>query len=162
MAIPCFCFERIFNMKWIRDYEGKYAIDEQGIVYTFQGKCKSGILKPEVTTNGYFRVVLVDEEHETHKKLLHRLVAETFIENPENKPCINHKNGDKSDNRVVNLEWCTYQENNVHALCTGLRTGQKRGKECIVKGVHYSSFSEAERVLGISRYKIKKLIKTGV
>jgi hypothetical protein len=52
---------------------------------------------------------------------LHRVVATLFVKNPDNKPIINHKNGNKRDNRASNLEWCTQQENIVHALDTGLR-----------------------------------------
>lgn len=58
----------------------------------------------------------------TIRRSLHRIVAETFIENPDNKPCVNHKNGIKSDNRIVNLEWVTFKENTLHAFNKGLLT----------------------------------------
>lgn len=60
--------------------------------------------------------------------LLHRLIAQIFIPNPNNYPVINHKNGVRLDNRVENLEWCTHQHNVIHALKSGLKSGKKKGK----------------------------------
>jgi hypothetical protein len=65
--------------------------------------------------SGYY-TVYVDKSN----KLLHRLIAETFIPNPDNLPCVNHKDGNKLNNSVDNLEWVTYSENNIHARKMGL------------------------------------------
>lgn len=69
------------------------------------------ILKPFKTRNGY---LMVGFGKKTVKRLLHRLVAEAFIPNPLGLPQVNHKNGNKEDNRVENLEWCTCSENLKH------------------------------------------------
>ena len=69
------------------------------------------ILVPRKHTQGYLRVSLGKKDY-----YIHRLVAETFIENKENKPYINHKDGDKTNNKVENLEWCTAKENMLHAF----------------------------------------------
>lgn len=85
-----------------------YIIGNNGLVFSTY---RNIILKPSFDTNGYSQVNIA----KVGSKLLHRLVAETFIPNPENKPEINHINYDKNDNRVENLEWCTRNENMQHS-----------------------------------------------
>lgn len=75
----------------------------------------------------YKRVELFGDDF-SKRVSLHRLVAQLFIPNPQNLPCINHKNGIKTDNRVVNLEWCTHSQNSFHAWASGLRSGIRCGK----------------------------------
>jgi hypothetical protein len=74
--------------------------------------------------NGYTRVGLTGEKG-LKTLSVHRLVAKAFIENPENKPTVNHVDGDKTNNNVENLEWATILENNQHAYVAGLKSGQK-------------------------------------
>lgn len=66
-------------------------------------------------SKGYIAISLRDSSYNKKNYLLHRLVAQTFLENPENKPDVNHKNGIRTDNRRVNLEWCTEKENSFHS-----------------------------------------------
>ena len=73
----------------------------------------SYILKPMKTNCGYYRVCLY-KDGKQYYKTIHRLVAEAFIPNPQNLPCVNHKDEDKSNNCVENLEWCTHQYNNTY------------------------------------------------
>lgn len=112
--------------KDIKGYEGIYKISNLGNVKS------NKLLKKELCTNGYFRVTLYNEKS-PKRFLVHRLVAETFIPNPENKPQVNHIDGNKLNNCVCNLEWATSKENNVHAFKLGLNKGSfgmlgKKGK----------------------------------
>lgn len=94
---------------------------------------KGKIMKIKTNNHGYCVIHLRKDQEDFHVSI-HRLVARTFIPNPENKPCVNHMNGVKTDNRLENLEWCTISENTKHSIVTGLYTPpdislyQKRGE----------------------------------
>lgn len=100
--------------KDIKDYEGLYQISNLGKVKRLVSvKCKKerflSITKDKKF--GYCRVMLC-KNNKTKRFLIHRLMAEHFIPNPENKLCIDHINGIRDDNRIENLRWCTHKENN--------------------------------------------------
>ena len=83
-------------------------------------KSHGKIIKGEITSGGYCRVH-VSHKGVQYKFLVHRLVAEAFILNPKRLPEVNHIDGNKQNNSVDNLEWCTRSQNTSHAFKTGLR-----------------------------------------
>ena len=106
-------------------FDTKYAISNKGkLINVKNGK----ELKTRINMNGYLEVQLsTNGMKRTYR--IHRLVAIAFLDNIENKPYINHKNGIKYDNRVENLEWCSHSYNTLHAYAQGL--------EKKVTGIHH-------------------------
>lgn len=125
-------------------FNGDYQESNYGRTKSFKhGKVK--ILKPSVSRNGYLYINL--KSNGVHKRcLIHRLVAILFIPNPDNKPQVNHIDGNKQNNRVDNLEWVTGSENITHAYELGL---QKSGEQ------HHKSKFTAEDVKFIRNVYVK-------
>lgn len=142
-----------------------YLVNELGDVFSM----KSGSLKKlkiQKYPNGYAFVTLSTNKIQ-NGYMIHRIVAEAFIPNPENKNTVNHKDGNKLNNCIENLEWATMGENNKHAYKTGLRkhhkcwSGKKglehnKSKEVIEFDLNgkeinrYGSAREAAKIIGIS------------
>lgn len=107
-------------VKNLTGYEGLYLIDSLGNVVSLprqQGRHfvnQYRILCTKINRLGYKEVAL-SKDGKTRTVLLHRLIASHFVDNPDNLPCVNHKNGIKVDNRIENLEWCTRSYNTKHA-----------------------------------------------
>ena len=154
-------------------YEGLYQVSNHGRIKSLKFN-KERILKPGLNNTGYFIVNLfINNKSKIYK--IHRLIAIHFVPNPVNKPQVNHKDGNKLNNHVDNLEWCTRSENMKHAwkngLCENVRKkaikqGSMNGKEylskkvqCIETGIVYESGIQAERKTGINNSNISKCCK---
>ena len=122
---------------------------------------KSGrILKPRLNKNGYLRHCL-SENNKQKYLYLHRIIATAFIDNPDEKPCVNHIDENKLNNDLSNLEWCTVRENNIHGTRTK-RAAEKHSIEVIQLDLNdnvlneFESVAQAERETGIDASSISK------
>ena len=103
----------------IETVEKGYFASPRGNIYNRHG----GLMASSVDHCGYRHTILNGKNRN-----IHRVIAETFIPNPNNLPCVNHKDGNKQNNRVDNLEWCTHSENTLHSFRTGLQKTNRWGK----------------------------------
>lgn len=153
--------------KDITGFENKYQVSNLGQVrsvphitkgpHNEQRFVNGKIIKQFISKCGYLRVGLTIKNHCSKTVLVHRLVALAFLDNPNNYPCVNHKDENKQNNHVNNLEWCTYSYNlNYHE-------GQKRRSEKHKNKIEmidkysgqvlrtFDSITDASKITGISR-----------
>ena len=131
-------------MTWMKipGAHSRYEVNELGEVRSVT------ILKQSLTTWGYKRTSAYIGNNRENQAPVHRLVALAFIPNPENKPCVNHINSDRSDNRVENLEWVTHKENSKHA--------SDRGRFPVGEAHHNSKLSDSAIIKIRSAIEAKK------
>lgn len=138
---------QVSNLGNFRSLDRKVKYKKEGQLRNYPGKS----LKTETIVEGYQRIVLM-KKGVKKRFMCHRLVAQEFIPNPENKPYVNHINGNKSDNRASNLEWCTGEENVRHSFDI-LNHSMKRKTypvkiKCVESGIIYDSMRQCILALG--------------
>ena len=186
--------ENLLNETWkpVKGFEGLYEVSNKGNVRSldrhlmwgkgyclFKGKPK----KPHLTPTGYL-ITTLSNNNKVKMHYIHRLVAEAFIPNPNNLPCVDHINTIKTDNRVENLRWCTCKENANNPLTREHINIKIRSKEVIEKmlatrrknqsyhceipvyyideqgkKISFKSIREAARKIGCSPSAITKALK---
>ena len=139
-------------MKDIKNYEGLYAVTSCGRVYSYK---RRRFLKPVCEKNGYLRVCLC-RDGEIKWYLVHRLVAEAFIPNPDNLPQINHKDENKANNCLQNLEWCDAKYNNNYG--THIEKIKKPILQYALNGEFVREWQSATDVGIVARYNINKCL----
>lgn len=141
-------FYSVSNLGLVKSND-RYVMNSIGVKRFYKGQ----ILKfSKSGWGGYSYVQLVDYNGNRYRECVHRIVARTFIPNPKNKPQVNHIDGDKNNNRLCNLEWCTPSENIQHAYDNGL-TRIKTGKESPNYGKRGVS-PQSKKVIDINTGKV--------
>lgn len=151
------------------DYLGtNFTIDENGTIKNLKGK----VISQRISNSGYLYVT-IKINGKCSGRFIHRAIAFAFIDNPDNKFYVNHKDGNKLNNSIENLEWCTSSENNQHSYDTGLKIyrplhyknkfgfehNRSKAVKCIETGEIFGSMSEAGRKLKIDHSSVSWSIK---
>lgn len=123
--------------KDIKGYNGRYKISQSGVVLSTRYKRVDGrtfpekVLQQAISRTGYPTVVLYTKQGKHNRIAVHRLVAQTFIKNPKRLPHVNHKDGNRTNNNVENLEWCTPSQNHLHSYRVLGRVPSNKGNKKI-------------------------------
>lgn len=145
------------NEVWmdINGYPG-YQVSNMGRIWSAKSQ---RYLKSYRNNSGYLQVTMTACNGKQKKELVHRLVALMFIPNPNNYPCVNHKDENKTNNIETNLEWCSRSYNINYGTCLE-RIGKSNSKpvRCIETGVVYASGKEAAAALGTSADIVSKVL----
>ena len=147
--------------KDVAGYEGLYQVSNLGRVKRLKGKyMKSDKLLKQVKLDSGYVAVCLCKHNKTKNFRVHRLVAEAFIPNPEEKPQVNHIDENKTNNVASNLEWMTAKENNNYGTRTQ-RTSKPVKAIDIANGEYniYCSISECARQLGLHQSNIGQCLK---
>ena len=158
--------------KDIEGYEGYYQVSNLGRVKSLIRKVQGTNTKSEeflklpLSNSGYHRVHL-SKKSKVKLYSVHRLVAIAFIQNIENKPQVNHKNGIKTDNRCDNLEWCTISENRKHSYDNGFQSKKGINHHLVklteeqVRNIKYNDFDlnnvQLSKIYGVKRETIRDI-----
>jgi hypothetical protein len=144
-------------IKDVKGYEGLYAVSSCGKVWSYTNN--RFLIPRHQRKTGYDKVHLC-KDGKIKDFLVHRLVAEAFIPNPENKPQVNHLDENKTNNHVENLEWATRRENTNYGTRT-IRAAKANSKavQCVETGLIYESAATASRTLALASSSISMALK---
>lgn len=128
-----------------------YFIDENGNLFSFWRNKRLKEVKPRTHSNGYLRFSIGGKD-----VYAHRLVASSYIENVDNLREVNHIDGNKKNNSVSNLEWCTRQQNNAHAFLIGLKSNESMRK--IASNSNHAKATKKKRALSDAKARKAKMM----
>lgn len=146
--------------KDIAGYEGLYQISSYGNVRGVDRICNGvrvrGQAKKVMAAQDGYMITNLIRGGKNKRCYVHRLVAEAFIDNSDNKPEVNHKDGNKSNNNVSNLEWVTSDENIEHAYKHGLI---KRKRVIMDDSIEFDSITKCARYVGVDKHEIRRALR---